>query len=222
MDVSLRKPKNQSSLFSGGSSSGRPVKRRRTTSKKSFADTMGAVASSNAPEQKNYDLSVAVPAIAAAYQFSTVQLITGMAQGVGTGQRVGRRVVLTKMIIRWRQIGPQGRFCVIYDQQPNGVLPAITDIFDINDQNGLNNLNNSDRFMVLHDEYIIAQSIYDTTTGVTAGKWVYKREPLQQVWSGTTGTIADLSTGAIYVVWAGAAIVAGSFTYRSRVRFSDK
>lgn len=186
-----------------------------------FARQIGAVASSNAPEAKNLDQAMALNP-AAAFQWSALTLLNPIPQGNNAVTRIGRRVTITKIVIRWRLGGVYARFAVIYDHAPNGVLPAITDIFTINDVNGVNNLNNNDRFMILHDEYINSTNGQSSNADSMAGKWVYKGLPLQNQWTNAvTGTIADITTGAIYVAVATTSS-SSIWTAYARVRYTDQ
>lgn len=196
-----------------------PRKRIRT---EPFARQIGAVAKPGAPEAKNLDQAMALAAVGAAYQWSALTLLNSIPQGNTAVTRIGRRVTITKLVIRWRFGGPYCRFTVIYDHAPNGALPAITDIFVINDINGVNNLINNDRFMILHDEYIVSANGQSSSADSMAGKWVYKGPPLQNQWTNAaTGTIADITTGAIYVAVATTS-TASVWTAYARVRYTDQ
>lgn len=190
----------------------RPFKRPRTD----FAKQIGAVAVANAPEQKNVDVQ-AVPASALG-AWSAVTLLNGVAQGITANTRIGRRVTITKLLLRWHchASSSSSRFMVVYDHAPNGALPLITDILTLDQINGVNNLVNNDRFMILHDEYVN----YQASGLPVSGKWVYKGKPLQMQFNGASGGISDIVVGAVYVMCVGSS---GTTTLNlvSRTRFTD-
>lgn len=191
----------------------RPFKRPR---QQSFAKQIGAVAFTGAPEKKNVDGAGTLSG-AGAGQWSPVTLVNGIAQGATANTRIGRRVTLTSMLVRWSLASnvPQVRFLVIYDHAPNGALPAIADILTSDNYLAPMNLINNDRFMVLHDE-----NINQMGGAGMAGKWVYKRQPLQmQYTNAATGVIADITTGAIYLLAAN--IGTASMVFSVRTRFTD-
>jgi len=219
MNVSTKRPRKQQKVEATValplSTQFRPPRRQ-----PSFATQIGAVASKTAPEEKSLDQAFALTPTAA-FQFSALQLLNPIPQGVSTAQRIGRRVVITKIVIRWRLVDAYSRFMVVYDHAPNGSLPLITDILNINDVNGVNNLANNDRFMILHDEYICSTNT-NAVGGTMAGKWIYKRQPLINQWATVaTGTIADITTGAIYAIHAGPSTGAVLTCY-ARVRYTDQ
>jgi len=208
-----RKPKQQQVVTT---TIERPFKRPRTDF--SMARQIGAVAQPMTPEKKNFDLSASIQG-AAATTWSAVTLINGIAQGATANTRIGRRLTLKSVQYRASfalSVGPV-RVLVVYDHAPNGALPAITDIVTVNDFQAPMNLINNDRFMVLHDN-ILHPAAVDVALGE---KWFKKLNPnLQNQWTNAaTGTIADITTGAIYIATVSTTQVAMTFT--TRVRFTD-
>lgn len=187
----------------------------------SFARQIGAVASPSAPEKKNIDTNNTLVG-GATSTWSQVFLINPIPQGASSNQRIGRRCTLTSMLIRWNLSGASAglaRLLVIYDHAPNGALPLITDILTLNLFNAPMNLINNDRFMVLHDEIAISPNAAAANT--MAGKWNYKRQPLQNQWTNAaTGTIADITTGAVYFIACAPGVIVG-VDFVARVRFTD-
>lgn len=190
----------------------RPFKRPRTD----FAKQIGAVAVANAPEQKNVDVQSTLGSAGGAW--STVTLLNGVAQGTSANTRIGRKVTITKLLLRWtcHASSSSTRFMVVYDHAPNGALPLITDILTLDQINGVNNLVNNDRFMILHDEYVN----YQASALPVSGKWVYKGKPLQMIYTNSTGGgISDIVVGAVYVMCVGSATT--TWNSVSRTRFTD-
>ena len=89
----------------------------------------------------------------------SVTLVNGMAQGSDFTNRIGRKYTNVAVQLEG-YLGPQDsnvgttkcRIMLIYDAQPNGALPAITDVLTASTSNAFMNLNNRDRFKVLCDE----------------------------------------------------------------------
>lgn len=194
----------------------RPLKRTR-----SFAGQIGAVASVSAPEKKNVDGGgPGTLTGAAANTWSPVTLVNGISQGATANTRIGRRVTLISFLMRWAASNTNGptRLMVVYDHAPNGALPVITDILTIDGFTGVNNLINNDRFMILSDEIINPNS----TSAIFGGKTFIKRQPLQmQYTNAATGTIADITTGAVYIMACSISATAASVQYTFRTRFTD-
>lgn len=192
-----------------------PPKKRQRPQSQTFARQIGAVASTTAPEKKNVDGSATITS-AAATTWSAVTLVNGIAQGTTANTRIGRRVTISKLFVRWHvtSTASVARWMVVYDHAPNGSLPAITDILTVDSFIGVNNLINNDRFLILHDE-IVNQQAASVPVG---GKWIYKGQALQQQYTNAaTATIADITTGAIYIMVVGsAASTALGFTFRTR------
>lgn len=194
----------------------RPFKRSR-----SFANQIGAVASINQPEKKNVDGGgPGTLTGAAANTWSPVTLVNGIAQGATANTRIGRRVTLVSFLMRWAVTNTAGstRLMIVYDHAPNGALPAITDILTLDAFTGVNNLINNDRFMVLSDEIINL----NVASAYMGGKTFIKRQALQmQYTNAATGTIADITTGAVYIMACSIGGTAASVQYTFRTRFTD-
>lgn len=195
----------------------RPFKRSRPT----FARQIGAAAGPSKPELKDittaFTLTSGTPVA-----WSTLQHVNPIPQGTTASSRVGRKLVLKSIAARFVVNPGAGNACrwmIVYDHAPNGALPLITDVLSADSINGHVNLTNSDRFMILHDEYI-----NQFTTGNTWSNKYYRKftdQGLQSQWTtATTGTIADVVTGAIYCLSITSA-AAGTFSSTVRVRFTD-
>lgn len=129
--------------------------------KVSFAKNIGAP-SGKGPEWKQYDVTsgaIALPTNTPGW--STPQLINGITSGTGVTNRLGRKLVMRKLVLRmcdqWSLatmtitgFSPV-RVLVIYDREPTGALPSVLDILDTASILSNMNLSNSDRFMVLVD-----------------------------------------------------------------------
>ena len=194
----------------------------------------------------------------------TVQPIFIPKLGADYNQRIGRKVNVRSIYLKWRAFpryiaNPQGavyiansqwpetaaRILLVKDTNPNGVLPTITDILQVDTTSALVdplsfiNMNNRDRFTILMDKMhqfgslstayggagqpAVIQNALGSTTWT--GK-KYKKCNHEVVFNGTsTGAIADIASGALYLVFIGSESV-GSNRYSNveinwRIRYDD-
>lgn len=148
-------------------------------------------------------------------------------QGTGFFNRVGRKISMKSIRLKYHLVcrhfqttqdvvSSVCRAVVIYDQQPSGTLPTYDTIFAQTDQAGtdtgtiLDNVrfDNTSRFKVLSDKVFVSNAM--TMVGTTDADYqdinhfcdeYVKLKGLETVFSGTSSpaTIADISTGALYV-----------------------
>lgn len=168
----------------------------------------------------------------------TVTLLNGCAQGSDFTMRIGRK--FTNVAVQLEGIiqpvdnntqltGGKARVLLLYDSQPNGTLPAITDIFVTSSSLSFMNLNNRDRFKVICDENVSLGGISDTATQAVAGSptvynvSVFKKINYETVCDGTTDDIADINSGSLLLVTIGSSAAGTCFTFTgaARVRFYD-
>jgi len=181
-----------------------------------------------APERKDISIQNSAPGLVTVTGglFSAGQLANGCAQGTSASQRVGRRVLLKSISIRFTwsilplptttQNVPLRLLCV-YDKQTNGLAPVSGAVLQVANFIGQKNLSNSERFIVLCDQ------VFDPPSPNTyAQGQVYRKLNLETVYSGIGDTIADIATGSIYFAWANPiASTVVQIQYDSRVRYSD-
>lgn len=162
-------------------------------------------------------------------------LLNGCAPGTGGSDRIGRKIVIKSIHVKG-YIYPDTtatfntpKLCLVWDKQPSAVAPAFTDIFDQVGGNNLPyspiNLDNSRRFKILWSK------IYNVTGGATvtdsSSRWVevYKKVNLTTVYNaGSAGTIADIESGALYLVMVGSQVSGtGDCTFygSTRIRFDQ-
>ena len=187
----------------------------------------------------------------ATYQVNTTGSITLLAVpivGADYNARVGRKIVLKSLYIRGRVylewdttlavvscLGQQARMIIVVDNQPNGAAPAITDILNTAEPSSQLNLNNRDRFRILCDkEYFFDPVALSTTANQSVAAMnrtgynikVYKRLNQEMIFNSVNGgTVADIASGALYMVWLGS-IAAGTNVdtnafVSTRVRYAD-
>lgn len=211
----------------------RPVKKYKPKPQ-SFSRQIGAAAPYRpAPEKKNIDIGTALLSLSRVLGTWQINLINGITQGTTANQRVGRKITLESVMVRFYAIASTGngiapniRWMLVYDREPDGSVPLPAPTILTEDSiNGVNNIVEGDRFMILHDEY---QQRADSgcSTYEPAGKFFKKfSPPLEMTYDNVaTGTIADISKGALYIMActiADAHATATQFRYLSRVRYTD-
>lgn len=236
----------------------RPFKRPRTSynntpfraPRRTYAGSMVPLRSGgytpNRVERKVNDLT------GATYQVNSTGVITLLANpvlGSDFNQRIGRKIFLKSFYVKGnlmhnvartatngQQVGDHCRMIIFCDFQPNGAVPAITDLLVAADPTSQLNLNNRDRFRILADkEYVLdpylvdrttAGSMYASTTNQVKFVKKFKKIGIETIYNATNGgTIADINSGALYMLWIGMATAgagtASSFYGTSRVRYAD-
>lgn len=164
----------------------------------------------------------------------SVALINGVATGTDYTNRIGRKIMIKSIYVRFATLpntvtAPLGdiqRIMLIYDKQTNGAAPAVTDILNTASYLDVNNLNNRDRFVVLKDKTINCWPAAYAAGAVTAGNpntmsfKFYKKCNLEQIFSGTGSTVGSIASGGIFLLFISAAATY-NLAYSARVRFSD-
>lgn len=179
-----------------------------------------------------------VDTAAATYVFDTtgtVTLLNGTATGTDFTNRIGRKV-------NWRSFLIQGliqvstspafvslnRIMIVYDSQPNGALPAVTDVLQQATAVSPLNLNNRDRFRVLLDKRF-ALGPYNTTVSSSVADRTcmhlnkYRKCNVDTIYDGTTAAIADIQSGSVFMLTIGTQPATSNhlFTGTVRMRFVD-
>lgn len=163
--------------------------------------------------------------------FTSLTEINLIRQGAAFYQRIGSKIVMKSISVDFNinasATTPQVsvRSLIIYDRQPNGAFPATTDIFLDNAGgqtfgSGLNIANKS-RFLILRDQY----KEMDTAQGLVYHVKMFCKARLETEYKGDAGTIADIATGAVYlVVFKGTQTGAGNIVCQdinTRIRYYD-
>jgi len=169
-----------------------------------------------------------------------IRHINVIPQGTSVNQRVGKKVALKSIQLRGSAIGRADAvsndytYIIVYDKRPTGVLPAITDILDSIDPQSMNNDANAGRFRILKrvDNVLVGGTsltgaVANTLTEATMRNedWYLPLNNLQTVFkAATTGVIADVEQGALYIVTLGNQVsgtTAAQLRATIRVRFVD-
>jgi len=165
----------------------------------------------------------------------TVTLLNGVATGTDFTNRIGRKVC-------WKSILMNGvltptdatsnvslaRIMLVWDSQPNGALPAITDVLNAAVPTAPMNLNNRDRFRVLLDKRFVLGPYNTTATQSVASNIIrehhmYKKINLETIFDGTTNAIGDIQSGSLFLLTIGnqTSPEGANWTASIRLRFTD-
>lgn len=209
-------------------------------------------------EKKGVDTDLNLNPIIATTNTNASAFVLNLVQaGNGSWNRVGRKIQLKSVRLRGsilfqysavattsNLVEDMCRMVVVWDKQPNGVLPTYDTIFGRTEQDGTEScdyldgpkFDNMDRFTVLRDK-VMEDSIGATPlTGGTTNLVINQQGfdefiPLgnrETVFSGQSVpmTIADISTGALYVFFRSrynqpAYFTAVNSESHARLRYTD-
>jgi len=182
---------------------------------------------------------------------SNIILLNGIQTGAAFYNRVGSRVEMKNLHIRGQITNAATtttcilRLLVVYDRQPTGALPVISDILQSRDQVGTAttggiseiNLDNRDRFAIIRDMQYYAPSCTNTAGVLTNGpqfpgqdnqQWdvneFIKLKGLSTHFKSSTNpsVIADISTGALYACFVASVDSTWNAGVGFRLRYDDK
>lgn len=131
------------------------------------------------------------------------------AEGAGDANRVGKKITMKS--IEWRigfsneasiTVARQPVRCMlIYDEQPNGALPAVTDMLEASSVFSMKNSDNAQRFTILKDWYVDYNTFGITDTAAdrvyVADHGYLPLKGLQTMYKGTTAVIGSVATGSL-------------------------
>lgn len=210
----------------------------------------------NRPEIKSVDL-VSAPVTKPSCTTAQFTLLNGVQEGSSFFNRVGRKVMMRSLHLTGGVIlsGNSAtamtdeylRHMIVYDRQPNGAVPAISDILLDYDNTGTTtttsvsglNMNNADRFVILRDMRVIVPNsdlnnqtlngvagIIDYTTNrVNINEFVLLKNLETHYKSSTNpAAIGDIASGALWFVQFGnvaSASCAFGCAIQARLRYHD-
>ena len=174
-------------------------------------------------------------------------LINGLEQGADVRQHLGRRSCIKGLHIRGfiqnvnasvAGVEQMLRLLVVYDRQPNGATPPIGEILQNTNVVGYTNMsfmniNNTKRFLVLGSKkWFQARNfgvnqppfgILETTERMLEMTIPYRKikNLVTEYTGGSTATVADITTGAIFLIAIGAQNDGFRFVWNARYRFCD-
>lgn len=154
-----------------------------------------------------------------------IAIINALATGDDFDDRDGRVVrfksidVRLEMTMNTTPINDMIRVMVVIDKQANETTLLILDLLTLADMRSHKNLDQRKRFVILKDEVI------EFSVGKGTNKlfhW-YKKLDMKTIYdSGNAGTIADITTNAMYLILFGTEAANGVLVSRSvRMRYID-
>lgn len=201
----------------------------------------------NSVEKKVYDIANTATSVSTT---GSITLLFLPALGSDMNNRIGRKTLIKSIYLRGyinldaAQSGvsvpidsdaQMGRVMLVWDTQPNGAAPTITDILSTATPQSHLNINYRDRFKILMDKEFVFDAFYTINTASQAlalsnrnihAIKKYKKVNLETIFNATNGgTIADISSGALFLVTVGS-VASGTnditLNWTSRVRFTDQ
>jgi len=186
----------------------------------------------NASELKFKDTSAATVITAGVATFTTpgaAFLLNGLVPDSTATGRIGRRVNIKSLYVRlvWGAGSASTgsaplRVLIVYDKQANATAPAVTDVVVTDAFTSMNNISNRDRFVTLCDKIVEPCGV---GVSLAVSEMFYKKLNLPvQFNAGTAGTIGDITSGSIYIMFAQSGNIATSnaaCTWYSRIRYTD-
>lgn len=180
------------------------------------------------PERKAIDVG---PGTYECSSTGSITLINPCARGDALNERIGRKTFMRTVQVVG-QVSPTdttgilqvARVLVVYDSQPNAAAPGITDILTAATDRGLVNLSNSLRFKIVMDK---RYALYDNTGTSCRPEIIDEFRILNlpvHYNSGDAGTIADITTGALWLITCGDAASGttdSTAKITTRVRYTD-
>lgn len=163
-------------------------------------------------------------------------LINGIIQGDDFNMREGRKVTWASLLFRGTIFAtdaanlPTGdvvRVMVVWDNQPNAALAAVTDVLATASYESAMNLNNRERFMVISDKFYTIEASHYTAGALDGGSPcpvffnIFKKFNLNTIFSGTTAAVGSISTGTMFVLAISKAANISQLSFNSRLRFID-
>lgn len=186
------------------------------------------------PEVKLLDWDILIAGTLSSTGAATV--INSVGEGNDYNARIGRKINVCS--VEYHMLfsaeaaslsanGPGGadalRFVLVYDRQPTGSLPAWSDVFTTSAVTNApmlhRNVNNLDRFEILASDFV------DINAGDNSKcfhRYVAMKHDTR--FDAVGSGIANISSGAIYVLYADTVAAASNFAYltgRVRLRFTD-
>lgn len=123
------------------------------------------------------------------------------------------------------------RIILVYDKQTNASLPSITTLLDTANSHSQLNKDNRDRYDIIMDKvYAVGQQVAVSGASISPAYFSLKKfkklkDRLVQFNQTNGSTIADITTGGLYLVFVGnvtTGTTAASITYTCRINYTDK
>lgn len=180
-------------------------------------------------EWKYLDTTVSV----AVNTTGTYTLLNGLVPGAGASQRVGMKVAIRSLELRFvgscdlvGGLAQTNRFIILRDGQANGAAPAaLTDFLNTGTYLGVRALINRRRFKILRDRaYELTPVAGDYSRKTFHIYMKFSRPIITEYNAGVAGTIADIATNSLYLITLGSEALGnsdGALNGQARIRFTD-
>lgn len=164
-------------------------------------------------------------------------LLNGLAPGTGASQRIGKKCHFRSFLLRMNLGSNAGsgtlfqgyvRVMVFLDTQANATAPTVAQLLETVTASSPMNMDNRDRFRVLHDSSHPLDQTAWSSSSVRFMK-VFKKLNVTTIYNnGTAGTVADITSGSIYLLTIAEQAGAGTaptvfprYDFVSRLRYDD-
>lgn len=210
-----------------------PARKRPMMVRKTFKNypVYNTVTTAPAPTrvELKYDIGQVVATLGNA---GSVSLLSTIANGSGSSERIGKRIRFHDIEIIWEMTLAAShslahhKVWIVYDNSPNGILPNFTDIFTSQNAFTLANADTKGRFKILQEHRISSQ---DATASGFARCWfsnvsghkVTSLKGKTAQFLGTTDSIADIEKGAIYVCYISDLTAVVTLNLQNKIQYSD-
>ena len=192
-------PKEGTTSYGGMKYTKRPAYNRQNAMKTPLA--FESKGQGSKPEKKWLDTNIN-------QELSTTGAITPIntiGQGSDAINRIGNQVKMLGVLIKGA-IGVGStptsaavRVIVVYDKQTNGSTPSVSAILTTVSMAGMLNLDYKNRYTIIADECYHVESTGQQVVPVN----IYRKMNLNTQFTSTGTSIADISSGSIYVITAG-------------------
>jgi len=163
----------------------------------------------------------------------SVTLLSTIANGTGSSDRIGKRIAYHDIEISWawlynadHSLNTAG-FFIVYDNAPNGSLPAYTDIINDSSVTTLQNPDQRGRFKILFRTNFNSVDRTGATVARTAfqgpefGHKIISLKGKGAHFIGTANTIASMEKGAIYLLTNSYADNVVALEFTNQIQYSD-
>lgn len=169
-------------------------------------------------------------ATSSASSAGSIILLNGTTVGDSNGQREGDNILIKSVRVNGHFIGADAtniiRVMLVIDKQPNQATFNLTDLLDTTSSEAVHayrQTTSRDRFTVLYDrKWSTVGSSGTNPNDSTLRLYKFsKRLNLKSWYFGSAGTVADLKTNALYLVFMSdsGAVTHPTFVYNARVKF---
>jgi len=237
---SFKRPRSASWVYRAPPSS-RPPRRVYQTTSSTLVPLASRGYRPNPVEKKAYDVAPTVLIT----NVPNFRILCNPQVGSDINQRIGRKITLKSVYIRafittLPSLTPNAvetspsqclRMILLLDMQPNGAVPAATDLLTTTSTVAQINLANRDRFKILSDKCFTFDPFLLLLNGSGAAMSnqcrcfkKYKKLNCEMIFNGSAGSVADINTCALYMFTIASTSNVDQtigLNFSSRVRYTD-